>query len=90
MVQYCTELFDAATIERIMSLWTAVLDFVLDHPDAALSQIEIVSADERTEPLGKRNATEAAYPAAETVAALFEQRVQEQGDTLAVEMSRRC
>ncbi|GAA3074677.1 non-ribosomal peptide synthetase [Streptosporangium carneum] len=84
MVQYRTELFDAATIERIMSRWTAVLDFVLAHPAATLSEIEVVSPDERSELLLDRNATEVVYPQ-ETVASLFEERVRSIPDASAVE-----
>ncbi|MFF3736460.1 amino acid adenylation domain-containing protein [Streptomyces sp. NPDC002566] len=84
MVQYRTELFDAATIDRIVSRWTAVLDFVLEHPGATLSKIEIVSPDERDELLGKRNATEVVYPE-ETVASMIEERAREMADAPAVE-----
>ncbi|MFF2625665.1 amino acid adenylation domain-containing protein [Kitasatospora griseola] len=72
MVQYRTELFDAATVEGITSRWTAVLDFVLAHPEATLSKIDIVSPDERAELLGRRNATRAVYPE-QTVASMIEE-----------------
>ncbi|MEW2569465.1 amino acid adenylation domain-containing protein [Streptomyces sp. NPDC047070] len=84
MVQYRTELFDAATVERITSRWTAVLDFVLAHPEAALSKIDIVSPDERAELLGKRNATEAVYPE-QTVASMIEECARTTPDAPAVE-----
>lgn len=84
MVQYRTELFDAATVERITSRWTAVLDFVLAHPEAALSKIDIISPDERAELLGKRNATEAVYPE-QTVASMIEECARTTPDAPAVE-----
>jgi amino acid adenylation domain-containing protein len=84
MVQYRTELFDAATIDRITSRWTAVLDFVLEHPEATLSKIEILSPDERDELLAERNATQAVYPE-ETIASMFETCVREMADAPAVE-----
>ncbi|MFI5530062.1 amino acid adenylation domain-containing protein [Kitasatospora sp. NPDC051853] len=84
MVQYRTELFDAATVEGITSRWTAVLDFVLAHPEAALSKIDIVSPDERAELLGERNATEVVYPE-QTVASMIEEFARTTPDVPAVE-----
>ncbi|MEU3511008.1 amino acid adenylation domain-containing protein [Streptomyces longwoodensis] len=84
MVQYRTELFDAATVERITSRWTAVLDFVLAHPEATLSKIDILSPEERAELLAKRNATEAVYPK-QTVASMIEECARTTPDAPAVE-----
>ncbi|CAM3627150.1 non-ribosomal peptide synthase/polyketide synthase [Kibdelosporangium persicum] len=50
-VTYNTDLFDAATIERMTGHLTALLDAVTADPDQMLAQVPLLSADERRQVL---------------------------------------
>ncbi|HET7233244.1 MAG TPA: amino acid adenylation domain-containing protein [Longimicrobium sp.] len=47
LVEYAADLFDAATAERIVARWMALLDAVTAAPDAPLSAAAALSPDER-------------------------------------------
>ena len=44
---YSTDLFDAATIGRMIGHWTRLLEAVADHPDTPLAALPLLSEDER-------------------------------------------
>ncbi|HEU4561817.1 MAG TPA: amino acid adenylation domain-containing protein [Longimicrobium sp.] len=70
LLQYRTELFDAATIERMAAHLSALLDAVAADPDAPLARVPLLTAAER-ESLESWNATERGYPADLRVHELF-------------------
>ncbi len=47
--EYCTDLFEAASIERLSRQFVAVLDQIVQNPDRRISSIEILE-DEKSEP----------------------------------------
>jgi amino acid adenylation domain-containing protein len=66
LVEYNSDLFDAATMERFAVHFTNLLRAVLADPtaaDTALSTLPILGEDERRQIVEQWNETEAAYPA---------------------------
>jgi amino acid adenylation domain-containing protein len=60
-LEYTTDLFDAATIERLIGHYTTVLEGVVRDPGQRLSQLPILTAEERQLMLVDWNATEHEY-----------------------------
>jgi len=46
-VEYCTDLFDADTIERFITNYQTVLESMLAHPGAAIDDLEILSDSDK-------------------------------------------
>ena len=61
-IEYATDLFDAASIERLASRFVRVLEAAVAHPERALSSVDILGADERATILREWNATAHALP----------------------------
>ncbi|MEU7579736.1 non-ribosomal peptide synthase/polyketide synthase [Streptomyces sp. NPDC041068] len=62
-LEYATELFDAATVERIALRYERLLRAVALDPTARISEAELLSADERVRALDAANASAAPAPA---------------------------
>ena len=62
-VQYNSDLFDAATIERLLGHWSVMIEAVAANPDLKISEVPLLSGDERDEMLGAWNATAEPYAA---------------------------
>ena len=90
-IEYATDLFDAASIERLASRFVRVLEAAVAHPERALSSVDILGADERATILGGWNATAHALPAS-TLPELFAAQVARSPDAIAVifEEERLC
>ncbi len=82
-IEYATDLFDAASIERLASRFVRVLEAAVAHPERALSSVDILGADERATILGEWNATAHALPAS-TLPELFAAQVARSPDAIAV------
>ncbi|MFC0063317.1 amino acid adenylation domain-containing protein [Umezawaea endophytica] len=82
-LEYATDLFDPATAARFGERLTAVVEAVTAAPDAPVSAIEVLSADERALVVDGFNATVRDVPE-ETFPALFAKRVAEFGESVAV------
>ncbi|HEY0735637.1 MAG TPA: amino acid adenylation domain-containing protein [Herpetosiphonaceae bacterium] len=61
-IEYNTDLFDAATIERLASHYQTVLETFVGNPAQRLSHIELLSTAERQLMIEDWNATASAYP----------------------------
>lgn len=82
--EYCTDLFKRETIERMAGHFKALLMNALEYPQQALSDIELVSQQEREQILYSFNATEKPYPDNKTFIALFEEQVERSPEQVAV------
>ncbi|HEY8056493.1 MAG TPA: condensation domain-containing protein, partial [Terriglobales bacterium] len=80
-IEYATDLFDAASIERLASRFVRVLEAAVAHPERALSSVDILGADERATILGEWNATAHALPAS-TLPELFAAQVARSPDAV--------
>ncbi|MEU7436127.1 condensation domain-containing protein, partial [Streptomyces sioyaensis] len=81
---FSTDLFDAATVDRLVGHFQVVLEAVVADADRRVSEIEVLTRAERARLVGEWNATGVEFPSGETVAGLFEEQVRRAGDELAV------
>ena len=69
---YATDLFDAATIERMAQHWQRLLSAMVATPEALVDSLAILDAAERRQIVDGWNATAVDYPLEKTVHQLFE------------------
>ncbi|NIE78623.1 non-ribosomal peptide synthetase, partial [Pantoea sp. Ap-967] len=81
---YATDLFNAATAERLGRHWLNLLQSIVAMPQARLCELPMLDSDERTQLLERFNATATPYDLNQTVHGLFEQRVQATPDAPAL------
>ena len=74
-VRYNSQLYKKSTIERIGEHLKNLLAVVLRHPDIRLSQIPILSEEEKHQLLVKFNDTCAGYPRGKKISDLFAEQV---------------
>nr|WP_296777875.1 non-ribosomal peptide synthase/polyketide synthase [Rhodococcus sp. (in: high G+C Gram-positive bacteria)] len=75
LMTYASDLFDAATVENIVSRFVRVLDAVVGEPAVAVGDIEILDAAERTSVLTEWNDTAHSVDAELTLVDLFDEQV---------------
>jgi amino acid adenylation domain-containing protein len=69
---YCTDLFDEATVARMASHFQHLLTSIADGPDVPVSELTLLSVAEKGQLLHDWNATAAAYPKDRYIHQLFE------------------
>ncbi|WP_405901188.1 non-ribosomal peptide synthase/polyketide synthase [Streptomyces sp. NBC_00727] len=81
VVEYSTDLFDAATVTGIVERWLRLLRAVAADPGRRIGQVDVVSADELRAllPAGQR-----AEPPQHSLPALFERQVRADPDAIAL------
>ncbi|MCP5069251.1 MAG: AMP-binding protein, partial [bacterium] len=72
--EYATDLFEAATVERLAERYRILLEAVIEAPELPLGALSLLTETERGQ-LQAWNATEVAYPQDRTVVDLFERQV---------------
>ncbi|WP_040497713.1 condensation domain-containing protein, partial [Fulvivirga imtechensis] len=75
-IGYSTELFSEATIDRFIAYFERIVEAVTTDFDKKLSEIDILSFEEREQLLQTFNDTSVDYPREQTLIALFEEQVQ--------------
>jgi amino acid adenylation domain-containing protein/FkbH-like protein len=73
-LEYSTDLFDAATMERFLGHFQVLLEAAVANPALKLSQLPLLTEAERQLILVDWNATESAYPRDLILPQLFEQQ----------------
>ena len=81
---YSTDLFDAPTIRRMIGHWTTLLHGAVRDPHCRLSELPLLTDDERRQLIGRLNNTWRPYPNT-TLYAWFEAQVQRTPEAVAVE-----
>ncbi|HLP58339.1 MAG TPA: condensation domain-containing protein, partial [Candidatus Deferrimicrobium sp.] len=76
LFQYCTKLFKKETVERFIIYFKKIVSMLLEDPGIRLSEIEIVTEEEKKRILHDFNRSEAVYPADKTIQRLFEEQVE--------------
>lgn len=71
-VEYNVDLFERATIERLIGHWQTLLASIAADPELPLSQLALLSEAEQHQLLIEWNATQAEYPQERCVHELFE------------------
>src|SRR5205814_3189635 len=82
--EYNTDLFDAETIERMVGHYQALLREVVVRPERRLSELQMLSQEERRQLLVEWNDTRAPYPEDRCIHELFEEQVERTPEAVAV------
>ncbi len=83
-IQYCTKLFSRATIMRMYKHLENIIQAVTENIDIKLSEVEILTAEEKQKILIDFNNTKADYPKNKTIQQLFEEQVERTPNNIAV------
>ncbi len=83
-VEYCTDLFDEATITRMLGHFQTLLEGVIADPDRQLSELPLLTEAERRQLLVEWNDTVAEYPKDKCLHELFETQVERAPNAVAV------
>ena len=83
-LEYATDLFDAATIERIAKHYRRLLESVVADPSVSASELPMLGSEERRQILVQWNNTESDCPRDYCVHELFEQQVERTPNAVAV------
>ncbi|HEX2210651.1 MAG TPA: amino acid adenylation domain-containing protein [Longimicrobium sp.] len=78
------DLFDAATVERMLGHYARVLEQVAARPAIHLAEIDLLRDDERRMVLEEWNRTDAAYPSTVCIHQLFTEQAMRTPDAVAV------
>ncbi|MDP4146685.1 MAG: amino acid adenylation domain-containing protein [Bacillota bacterium] len=82
--EYCTELFKKETIKRLASHYINILKIATENTEVKLSDIDMLSMEEKEEVLYKFNNTETKYESQRMVHELFEEQVQKNPEKTAL------
>jgi amino acid adenylation domain-containing protein len=83
-LEYSTDLFDRATIERMSGHLVQLLADAVARPDARIAELELLTAAERHRVVVEWNATTRPYPSGSCVHELFEEQARKTPDATAV------
>ncbi|WP_313559736.1 non-ribosomal peptide synthetase, partial [Ruminiclostridium cellobioparum] len=89
-LEYCSDLFTKKTIQNLLSHFKNGLEYVLKRPYAKLSEISILSENEKRNIVYGFNNTESPYPMNKKIYQLFEEQVDRTLDNIAIESDDRC
>jgi amino acid adenylation domain-containing protein len=84
VVVYNTDLFDEATITRMLGHFTTLLEGIVANPQARIANLPLLSAAERHQLLVEWNDTFADYPQNHCIHQLFEEQVERTPDVIAL------
>ncbi|BAZ30184.1 amino acid adenylation domain protein [Cylindrospermum sp. NIES-4074] len=82
--EYNTDLFDAATISRMLEHYQNILTAIVANPEQRISDLPLLSAREQHQLLVEWNNTKAEYPQEQCIPHLFEAQVEKTPDAIAV------
>ena len=82
--EYSTDLFDAATIQRMLGHFHKILDAIVAEPTTKLARLNLLDDAERQQLLVDWNQTAADYPRDVTLVDLFEAQVESTPDSIAL------
>jgi aspartate racemase len=83
-VEYSTALFEGATIRRMARHFETLLDGIIADPERRLSELPLLTEDERHRLLVEWNARRTEYPLDRCVHELFEEQAERTPDAVAV------
>ncbi|MFL5656682.1 MAG: amino acid adenylation domain-containing protein, partial [Ktedonobacteraceae bacterium] len=83
-LEYNTDLFEPATVKRMLAHWQQALEALVQQPDQAVANLPLLTEAEQELLLREWNATERAYPEERCVQALFEQQAERHADAIAL------
>ncbi|MEH1860172.1 MAG: amino acid adenylation domain-containing protein [Nostoc sp.] len=83
-LEYDIDLFDAETITRIVEHFCTLLEGIVANPQARLSDLPLLTADDLHQQLVEWNNTQVEYPQQQCIHQLFEAQVERTPDAVAV------
>ncbi|MBC9908991.1 non-ribosomal peptide synthase/polyketide synthase [Chitinophaga varians] len=83
-VEYCSDLYEEATIARMMEHYLVLLEAIVAAPSQQIGALPMLAAAEEQQLLQTFNDTASRYPAGKAVIDLFEAQVQQTPDAVAV------
>ncbi|WP_460288463.1 non-ribosomal peptide synthetase, partial [Clostridium faecium] len=83
-LEYCTKLFKRETIERLSKHYINILKEVTNNVEIKLSEIEILSQEEKKQLIYSFNNTKTKYPKDKTIHELFEEQVKNAPNNIAI------
>ncbi len=83
-LEYNTDLFDGATIKRMLKHFTMLLDAAVTDPSASLGALPLLTDEERRQLLGEWNETRRDFPRDRCVHELFEEQAARAPETVAL------
>ena len=83
-LEYNTDLFDGATIQRMVRHFRTLLEAIVADPDRPISTLPLLTESEKHQLLVEWNDTAAEYPAGRCAHQLFEAQVERTPDAVAV------
>jgi amino acid adenylation domain-containing protein len=81
---YSTDLFDAATISRLLGHFQTLLSAIVENPQQLVSTLPLLTPTERHQLLVEWNDTEREYPQDKCIHQVFEEQVVKTPDAIAV------
>lgn len=84
VMEYSTDLFDDATITRMLGHFQILLEGIVADPNQALSTLPLLTAKEKQQLTSKWNDTQTDYPLDQCIHELFEAQVERSPDAIAV------
>ncbi len=87
-LEYSTDLFEDATISRMIRNFESLLEGIVHDPDTRLGYLPLISSEERHQLLNEWNATQAEYPRNLCLPGLFVAQVRRSPHSAAVAKSR--
>jgi non-ribosomal peptide synthetase component F len=84
IVEYCTKLFKKETIKRFIKYFQNIVSSILEKPGRRLSEIDIITGEEKQQILNDFNDTAADYPKNKTIHQLFEEQAAKTPDNIAL------
>ncbi|NEO70810.1 amino acid adenylation domain-containing protein, partial [Moorena sp. SIO3H5] len=82
--EYNTDLFDGSTIARMATHFQNLLSAIVDNPQQVVSELPLLSAEERHQLLVEWNDTASDYPTDKCIHQLFSEQVEKTPDAIAV------
>jgi amino acid adenylation domain-containing protein len=83
-LEYNTDLFEQATIRRLLVHFETLLNGIVADPDQLIGELPLLEEDERRQVLVDWNHTQADYPSAQCIHQLFAEQVAKTPDAIAV------
>jgi len=83
-VEYSTDLFDAATIQRMLQHFKMLLEAVVANPEQRISELPLLTEAESHQLLFEWNSTASTYPKDKCIHQLFEAQAEQNREAIAV------
>ncbi|MDP4147685.1 MAG: AMP-binding protein, partial [Bacillota bacterium] len=83
-LEYCTKLFKRESVERIRDHFINILKEIAENPEKKISEIEMLTEEEKQKILVGFNDTKAEYPKDKTIYELFEEQVEKTPENIAL------